>query len=88
MQFTREGTSVVVEISMIGLYYTMIGRLRQLSEPKLRQQAGIVYSYLMLVWTIVKTIAPQCCGRPYTLLPEAELFDACLDNSQNCCPSV
>ena len=26
---------------MIGLYKTMIGRLRQLSEPRLRQQAGI-----------------------------------------------
>ena len=34
MQFTGEVTSVVVEINMIG-------RLRQLSEPRLRQQAGI-----------------------------------------------
>ena len=41
MQFTGETTSVVVEINMIGLYQTMIGRLRQLSEPRLRQQAGI-----------------------------------------------
>ena len=41
MQFTREVTSVVVEINMMGLYQTMIGRLRQLSEPRLRQQAGI-----------------------------------------------
>ena len=41
MQFTGEVTSVVVEINMIGLYYTMIGRLRQLSEPRLRQQARI-----------------------------------------------
>ena len=40
MQFTGEVTSVVVEIN-IGLYKTMIGRLRQLSEPRLRQQAGI-----------------------------------------------
>ena len=40
MQFTGEGTSVVVEINMIGLYLTIIGRLRQLSEPRLRQQAG------------------------------------------------
>ena len=41
MQFNREVTSVVVEINMMGLYQTMIGRLRQLSEPRLRQQAGI-----------------------------------------------
>ena len=41
MQFTGEVTSVVVEINMIGLYLTMIGRLRQLSEPRLRQQARI-----------------------------------------------
>ena len=41
MQFTGKATSVVVEINMIGLHYTMVGRLRQLSEPKLRQQAGI-----------------------------------------------
>ena len=41
MQFTGEVTSVVVEINMIGLYETMIGRLRQLSEPRLRRQAGI-----------------------------------------------
>ena len=34
-------TSGVVEINMIGLYQAMIGRLRQLSEPSLRQQAGI-----------------------------------------------
>ena len=34
MQFTGEVTSVVVEINIIG-------RLRQLSEPRLRQQAGI-----------------------------------------------
>ena len=34
MQFTGEVTSVVVEINMID-------RLRQLSEPNLRQQAGI-----------------------------------------------
>ena len=41
MQFTGEVKSVVVEINMIGLYQTMIGRLRQVSEPRLRQQAGI-----------------------------------------------
>ena len=41
MQFTGEVTSVVVEIKLIGLYQTMISRLRQLSEPRLRQQAGI-----------------------------------------------
>ena len=41
MQFTGEVTSVVVEINMTGLYETMIGRLRQLSEPRLRRQAGI-----------------------------------------------
>ena len=40
MQFTGQLTSVVVEINIIGLYLTMIGRLGQLSEPKLRQQAG------------------------------------------------
>ena len=26
----------------------------------------------MPVWTIVKTVAPWCCGRPVTLLPSAE----------------
>ena len=41
MQFTGEVTSVVVEINMLGLYLTMIGILRQLSEPRLRQQGGI-----------------------------------------------
>ena len=41
MQFTGEVTSVVVEINIIGLYLTMLGRLGQLSEPMLRQQAGI-----------------------------------------------
>ena len=41
MQFTEEVTSVVVEINMIGLYKTIIGRLRQLSDPRLRQQTGI-----------------------------------------------
>ena len=41
MQFTGEVTSVVVKINMIGLYETMIGRLRQLSEPRLRWHAGI-----------------------------------------------
>ena len=41
MQFTGEATSVVVEINMLGLYLTMIGILRQLSEPRLRQQGGI-----------------------------------------------
>ena len=40
MQFTGEVTSVIVE-NMIGLYWTMIGRLRPLSESRLRQQAGI-----------------------------------------------
>ena len=32
---------MVVEINTLGLYKTMIGRLRQLSNPRLRQQAGI-----------------------------------------------
>ena len=41
MQFTGEVTSEVVENNMIGLYLTMTGRLRQLSEPRLRQRAGI-----------------------------------------------
>ena len=41
MQFTGEVKGVVVEINMIGLYQTMIGRLRQVSEPRLRQQARI-----------------------------------------------
>ena len=40
IQFTGEVTSIVVEINMTGLYQTMIGRLRQLSELRLRQQAG------------------------------------------------
>ena len=31
-------------MNMVGLYYAMIGRLRQLSEPRLRQQAGKVKS--------------------------------------------
>ena len=38
MQFTGEVTSVVVENNMIG---PMVGRLRQLSEPRLRQLAWI-----------------------------------------------
>ena len=41
MQFNAEVTGVVVEMNMVGLYQTMISRLRQLSEPRLRQQAGI-----------------------------------------------
>ena len=41
MQFTGEVTSVVFEINVNGLYLTMIDRLRQFSEPRLRQQAGI-----------------------------------------------
>ena len=41
MKFPVKVTNVIVEINMIGLYQTMIGRLRQLSEPRLRQQAGI-----------------------------------------------
>ena len=41
MQFTGQVTSVVFKINMNGLYLTMTDRLRQLSEPKLRQQAGI-----------------------------------------------
>ena len=45
MQFTGEVTSVVLEMNMNGLYewaiLNNIGRLRQLSEPRLRQQAGI-----------------------------------------------
>ena len=36
MQFTGEVTIVGVEINMLGLYKIMIGRLRQLSEPRLR----------------------------------------------------
>ena len=40
MQFTGEVTIIVdVGINIIGLYYTMIG-LRQVSEPRPRQQAG------------------------------------------------
>ena len=34
----------------------------------------------MPVWTIVKTIAPRCCGRPDTLLPEAEPRGAIVSN--------
>ena len=41
MQFTREVTSEAVKNNINWLYQTMIGRLRQLSEPRLRQQAGI-----------------------------------------------
>ena len=45
MQFTCQVTSGAVEINMTGLYYkAMIGRLRQLSKPRLRQQAGIEQS--------------------------------------------
>ena len=32
----------------------------------------LVYSYFMLVCSIVKTITPRCCGRPDSLLHEAE----------------
>ena len=48
MQFTGEVTSVVVEINMIGLYQTMIDRLRQLSKPRLRQLAGIEKSQTLV----------------------------------------
>ena len=41
MPFTGAVTNVVIETNMIGLYLTMIGRFRQLLEPRLRQQAGI-----------------------------------------------
>ena len=41
MHFTGEVTSLVIIINIIGLYLTMFDRLRQLSEPRLRQQAGI-----------------------------------------------
>ena len=41
MQFTGVIKSVVVEIHMIGLYKTIIGRLGQLSEPRLKQQAEV-----------------------------------------------
>ena len=32
----------------------------------------IIYSYLMPVCSIVKTITPRCCGRPDALLQEAK----------------
>ena len=41
MEFTWQATNWVVEMHMVGLYWAMIGRLRQLSEPRLRQQAEI-----------------------------------------------
>ena len=63
MQFTGEVASVVVEINMIGLYLTMIGRLRQLSEPRLRQQAGIEKSQtpierdILVQWVRKRTLS-------------------------------
>ena len=65
MQFTGEVTSAAVEINMIGLYLTMIGRLRQLSEPRLRQQAAIEKSQkpverdILVQW--VRKKDPLCC---------------------------
>ena len=41
MEVPGKVTNVDVKINMIGLYLTMIDRLRQLSEPRLRQQAKI-----------------------------------------------
>ena len=37
----QQVTSGVVEMNMIGLYKATIGRLRHLSEPRLRQLSGI-----------------------------------------------
>ena len=56
MKFTWQVTNGMVEMNMIGLYLAMIGRLRQLSEPRLRQQAGIensqtsVESVILVKW--------------------------------------
>ena len=36
LSFTWQVTNLVVEMNMVGLYNAMIGRLRQLSEPRLR----------------------------------------------------
>ena len=78
MQFTGEVTSVVVEINMIGLYLTMIGRLRQLSEPRLRQQAGIEKSQTpverdILVQWVRKTCHQQLSSRMILMLSECRL---------------
>ena len=68
MQFTGEVTSVVVEINMIGLYQTMIGRLRQLSEPRLRQQAGIEKSQtpvernILVQWVRISSLCRNAEG--------------------------
>ena len=61
MQFTGQVTSVVVEINMIGLYQTMIGRLRQLSEPRLRQQARIEKSQTPVERDILVQWVRKCC---------------------------
>ena len=61
MLFTGEVTSVVFEINMNELYETMTDRLRQLSEPRLRQQAGIEKSQtpverdILIQWVRKKT---------------------------------
>ena len=69
VQFTGEVTSVVVEINMTGLYQTMIGRLRQLSEPRLRQQAGIEKSQTPLERDIlVQWVRNQCLRKPESSL--------------------
>ena len=78
MQFTREVTSVVVDINMIGLYYTMIGRLRQLSEPRLSQQAGIEKSQTpverdILAQWVRKTCHKQLSSRMILMLSESRL---------------
>ena len=78
MQFTGEATSVVVENNMIGLYQTMIGRLRQLSEPRLGQQAGTEKSKTpverdTLVQWVRKTCHKQLSSRMILMLSECRL---------------
>ena len=75
MHFTGEVTSVVVENNMNGLYETMIGRLRQLSEPMLRQQAGIENSQTpverdIFVQWVRKTCHQQLSSRMILMLSE------------------
>ena len=79
MQFTGEATSVVVENNMIGLYETKIGRLRQLSEPRLGQQAGIkkksqtpVERDILVQW-VRKTCHQQLSSRMILMLSECRL---------------
>ena len=87
MQFTGEVTSVVVEINRLGLYLAMIGRFRQLSEPRLRQQAEIEKSQtpverdILVQWVRNKKIVPLLSSKTPSYLEFCVTFIARLSIS-------